>query len=298
MPALMAGLAGVTGVHGHQLPALVSQTLLQLAPVAGQDAAVQAGLGLDVGAGLRHGAFGRLGHAPGIEIFHHHGMGLVGQGPADVVGIVGADPFLLAAQFLQLAPDAPRPDRAALFARPQALQARPLGSQVAQVSEGIQGPLTVGDLPHVAVQPADSRGRAGPHGVRGHRVGQVGIPLGPRPRPFLPDPRLPDLPVGIGIAAPEPQPADPRHPQLVGPHLYLLRDGEAILAGVLAFEVRVGPLPLQEAPARTLWSGRLVSWCLTLTSLDTSPCGSLLSILPSRAPCPWGWCCCWPGRRR
>ncbi len=66
MLALMAGLAGVPGVHGHQLPALVLQPLGQLAPVAGQYAAVQARLGLDVSAGLRHCAPRRLCHSLGV----------------------------------------------------------------------------------------------------------------------------------------------------------------------------------------------------------------------------------------
>ncbi len=38
--AVMAGLAGVPRVHGHKLPTFVLQAWGQLAPIAGQDAAV------------------------------------------------------------------------------------------------------------------------------------------------------------------------------------------------------------------------------------------------------------------
>ncbi len=104
MPALMTGLAGVPGVHGHQLPTLVLQALGQLPPVAGQDSAVQAGLGLDVGTGTVLHPLSGLRHAAGVQLLDHQGVGLVRQRPTDVVGVIAADPFLLAPQFLQLPP--------------------------------------------------------------------------------------------------------------------------------------------------------------------------------------------------
>ncbi len=71
MPAVVTGLAGVAGVHGHEASTLVLQTLGQLAPVTGQYAPVQAGLDLDVAAGLRLGppaptssCFGSVGPRP------------------------------------------------------------------------------------------------------------------------------------------------------------------------------------------------------------------------------------------
>ncbi len=66
MPARMTGLAGVPGVHGLKAATLVGEPLGQLAPVAGQYAAVQAGFGLDVSAGLCFCTPGRLGHALGV----------------------------------------------------------------------------------------------------------------------------------------------------------------------------------------------------------------------------------------
>ena len=65
-PAVVTGLAGVAGVHGHEASTLVLQTLGQLAPVTGQYAPVQAGLDLDVAAGLRLGPLRRLRHALGL----------------------------------------------------------------------------------------------------------------------------------------------------------------------------------------------------------------------------------------
>ncbi len=66
VPALMASLAGVPGVDGLKAATLVGEPLGQLAPVAGQYAAVQAGFGLDVSAGLCFCTPGRLGHALGV----------------------------------------------------------------------------------------------------------------------------------------------------------------------------------------------------------------------------------------
>ena len=62
MQALMAGLAGVPGVHGLKAPTLVAQALGHLAPVAGQYAAVQTRLGPDVGTGLSLGPARRFRH--------------------------------------------------------------------------------------------------------------------------------------------------------------------------------------------------------------------------------------------
>ena len=97
-PALVAGLAGVPGVHGHKVPALVAQALGQLAPVAGQYAPVQAYLGLDVRAGTVLCPPGRLRHPLGVQILDHEGVSLVCQRPADMVRVIGPDPFLLALQ--------------------------------------------------------------------------------------------------------------------------------------------------------------------------------------------------------
>ncbi len=66
LPAVMAGLAGVPGVHGFKASPFVAQALGQLAPVAGQYTAVQTRLGLDVGAGLGRGAARRLRHPLGV----------------------------------------------------------------------------------------------------------------------------------------------------------------------------------------------------------------------------------------
>ena len=171
---------------------------------------------------------------------------MVRQGPADVVRVIGPDPFLLAPQPGQLAPNPPRPHRTRALARPLPLLAGPLSLQAAQLGHAVHSALTVGDLAHIPVQTQDSRGRAGAHGVRRHRIRQIDVPLGPRPRPFLPDTRLPDLPVGIRIATLEPQPAKARHAQVQGPHLYAFRDGEPILPAVAALEAGISPRALKE----------------------------------------------------
>ncbi len=153
MPALMAALAGVAGVHGFKATTLVAQALGQLAPVAGQDAAVQAGLGLDVRAGIVRGTPGRLRHVARLQVLDHHGVRLIRQRPADVVGVMGPDPFLLAAQFLQLAAQPPRPHRALALARLPALIPRGPGLQAGQVRQRVHPARAVGDLAHIAVQP-------------------------------------------------------------------------------------------------------------------------------------------------
>ncbi len=238
----MAGLAGVTGVHGHhQLPTLVLQALGQLPPVAGQDTAVQACLGLDVRARTVLGAARRLRHIARLQLLDHEGVSLFCQRPADVVRVIGPDPLLPPPQFLQLASNPPRP---------LPLLAGHLSLQAAQLGHAVHGALTVGDLTHIPVQTQDSRGRAGAHGVRRHRIRQIDVPLGPRPRPFLPDTRLPRLPVGIGVAALEPQPPAARHAQVLGPYLYLLRDGEAILPAMAALEAGISPSALKEGLVR------------------------------------------------
>ncbi len=250
MPALMTGLAGVPGVDGLKATTLVAQALGQLAPVAGQYAAVQPRLGLDVSAGLRLCAPGRLGHALGIELLRHQGMGLVRQGPADVVGVMGPDPFLLAPQLRQLPAQPPRPHRALALAGLQPLLTRYFGLQAGQVGQGVPGAVAVGDLAHIAVQTQNPGGRTGPHRVSGHRVGEVDVPLGPRPCPFLADAGLERLPVGIQVAALEPQPAAARHVQLVVPDLDAFGEGEAILVVMLAFEHRIAALALKEGLVR------------------------------------------------
>ncbi len=50
-------------------------------------------------------ALGRLRHALGIQVRYHEGITLIGQCPADVMRVVGADVLLLALQLCQLAPD-------------------------------------------------------------------------------------------------------------------------------------------------------------------------------------------------
>ncbi len=87
-------------------------------------------------------------------------MGFVRQGPADVVGVIGPDPFLLAPQLRQLPAQPPRPHRALALAGPQPLLARQLGVQAAQVGQGVPGARAVGDLAHIAVQPQDAGSRA------------------------------------------------------------------------------------------------------------------------------------------
>ncbi len=62
MPAVVAGLAGVLGVHGFNAATLVAQALGQLPPVAGQYTAVQPCFGPDVGTGLGLGPPRRLRH--------------------------------------------------------------------------------------------------------------------------------------------------------------------------------------------------------------------------------------------
>ncbi len=246
MPALMAGLAGVPGVHGHQLPTLVLQALGQLAPVAGQDPAVQAGLGLDVGAGTVLGPLSGLRHAAGVQLLDHQGVGLVRQRPTDVVGVIAADPLLLAPQFLQLPPQPPRPYRAPLLARLLALIPRGPGGQAGHFRQRVRPARTVGDLPHIPVQTQYSRGCAGAYGDCGHCIGEIDVPLGPRARAFLPDAGLPRLPVGIGVTALEPQPAEAGHVQVLVLHPDALRDGEPVLPAVPALEAGIRPRALKE----------------------------------------------------
>ena len=160
MPALMAGLAGVPGVHGLKAATLVGEPLGQLAPVAGQDAAVQAGLGLNVGARTGLSPLSGLRHALGLQVLRHQGVGLVRQVPADVMGVIGPDPFLPAPQLRQLPAQPPRPHRALALAGLQPLLARQLGVQAAQVGQGVPGARAVSDLAHIAVQPQHAGSRA------------------------------------------------------------------------------------------------------------------------------------------
>ncbi len=246
MPALVAGLAGVPRVHGHPAPTLVLQALGQLAPVASQDAPVQAGLGLDVGTGLRQSAPGRLCHRLGGQGLSHKGVGLVRQRAADMMRVIVPGPLLLAAQLGQLAPDPPRPYRALALARTLSLLARHLGLQATQVGHAIYIPIAVGDLSHIPIQPQCAHSRAHPYRVRRHLISEVDVPFGPHPRAFFSDARLPGLAVGIQVAALHPQPAYAGHAQLLGSHLYASRDGEAVLPGVLAIECGVRPLTPEE----------------------------------------------------
>ncbi len=231
----------------HQLPTFVLQALGQLPPVAGQDPAVQARLGLDVSAGTVLAPLSGLRHAAGVQLLDHQGVGLVRQRPTDVVGVIAADPLLLAPQFLQLPPpQPPRPHRAPLFARLLALIPRGPGCQAGHFRQRVRPARTVGDLPHIPVQTQYSRGCAGAYGDCGHCIGEIDVPLRPRERAFLPDAGLPHLPVGIGIGALEPQPAEARHAQVLGPHLYLFRDGEPVLPAVPALEAGISPRALKE----------------------------------------------------
>ncbi len=248
--AMMAGLAGVPGVHSHKLPALVLQALGQLAPVAGQYAAVQARLGFDVRARTVLGALSRLGHAAGVQLLSHQGVGLVRQRPADVVCVIGADPFLLASQLGQLAPNPPRPHRSSLLARLLALQAGHLGPQAPHIGHGVHRALAVGCLAYIPIQAQDSLGRAGAHCVHRHHIGEIGIPAGSGARAFLPDPRLPDLPLSIRVAALEPQPTEARHAQVLVPHLDALRYGEPVPPAMSALEARISPRALKEGLVR------------------------------------------------
>ncbi len=93
----------------HQLPTFVLQAWGQLAPVAGQDPGVQARLGLDVSAGTVLAPLSGLRQAAGVQLLDHQGVGLVRQRPTDAVGVIAADPLLLAPQFLQLPPPAAAP---------------------------------------------------------------------------------------------------------------------------------------------------------------------------------------------
>ena len=70
--------------------------------------------------------------------------------------------------------------------------------------------------------------------------------MGPRARAFLPDARLPRLPVGIGVTALEPQPAEAGHVQVLVLHLDALRDGEPVLPAVPALEAGIRPRALKE----------------------------------------------------
>ncbi len=250
VPARMTGLAGVPGVYGLKATALIGEPLGQLAPVAGQDTAVQARLGLDVSARTVLGPFSRLGHALGVELLRHQGVGLVRQGPADVVRVIRPDPFPLAPQLRQLPAQPPRPHRALALAGLQPLRTRCFGLQAGQVGQGVPGAVAVSDLAHIAVQPQHPRCRTLPHRVRGHRVGKIDVPLGPRPCPFLADAGLERLPVRIQVTALEPQPATARHVQLVVPDLHPVGEGEAIPVVVLAFEHRIAALPLKEGLVR------------------------------------------------
>ena len=57
---------------------------------------VQARLGLNILAGFLSRALSGFRDALGIEILRHHGMDLIGQRPADMMRIIGADVLLLA----------------------------------------------------------------------------------------------------------------------------------------------------------------------------------------------------------
>ena len=124
------------------------------------------------------------------------------------------------------------------------------GCQAGHFRQRVRPARTVGDLPHIPVQTQYSRGCAGAYGDCGHCIGEIDVPFRPRARAFLPDAGLPHLPVGIGIGALEPQPAEARHAQVLGPHLYPLRDGEAILPAVPALEARISPRALKEGLVR------------------------------------------------
>ena len=58
------------------------------------------------------------------------------------------------------------------------------------------------------------------------------------------------LPVGVQVAALEPQPAAARHIQLVVPDLDAVGEGEAILVVVLAFAHRIAAQALEEGLVR------------------------------------------------
>ena len=74
--------------------------------------------------------------------------------------------------------------------------------------------------------------------------------MGPRARAFLLDPRLPRLPVGIGVTALEPQPAEAGHVQVLVLHPDALRDGEPVLSAVSALEAGIRPRALKEGLVR------------------------------------------------
>ena len=120
------------------------------------------------------------------------------------------------------------------------------GCQAGHFRQRVRPARTVGDLPHIPVQTQYSRGCAGAYGDCGHCIGEIDVPFRPRARAFLPDAGLPHLPVGIGIGALEPQPAEARHAQVLGPHLYLFRDGEPVLPAVPALEAGISPRALKE----------------------------------------------------
>ncbi len=245
-PALVAGLAGVPGIHGHQLPALVGQALLQLAPVAGQDPAVQARFGLDVGAGLRPCAPRRLRHRLGVEIFDHQGMGLVRQLPADVVRVVGADARLLLLKLAELTPQAPAAPGASALARLVPLLAPDLGLQLTLIRQAVDVAATVCDLAYIAVQTQHAYRRALGHTGCRHGVSDIGIPLGPGARALLADAHLPGRTVGIQVAPLHTQPAEARHVQLVIPQLHCAGKGEPVLSAVSALEAGVSAPALKE----------------------------------------------------
>ena len=106
LPAVMAGLAGVPGVHGFKAPTFVTQAHGQLAPVAGQYAAVQTRLDFDVGTGVV--PVRRLRHVLDVQYLGSEGRSLVGQRAADVGRVIGLNPFPSSPQFLQLTAQPPR----------------------------------------------------------------------------------------------------------------------------------------------------------------------------------------------
>ncbi len=159
VPALMAGLAGVRGSTDTSCPHLYCRRWASWPQLLARIPRFRPALDLDVGAGTVLGPLSGLRHAAGVQLLHHQGMGLVRQRLTDVVGVIAADPFLLAPQFLQLPPPPPRPHRAPLLA----LIPRGPGCQAGHFRQRVCPARTVGDLPHIPVQTQHSRGRAARH---------------------------------------------------------------------------------------------------------------------------------------